>query len=382
MWFDVNPYALANVVPMVAGGTLAVLVARSRPFTPEKRRVASVFGIVALVCVGMSIAFGAVDYNLAAAGYTLVYASWGSLFPALLRLAAMFPSPLGAWLRQPWVDRTLVAAILLAPLAWIFFMRDLTINGLSASTFTPWRTNTLPVGYDTYAYTHIIVGLVGLVVVADAWRRTPIGPTRSRLAGYCIGLSAYELVSAAIQLVRVDLINARAAGLNPPLWETQVSLHGNAIASTALSLVLGYAVLKSNVFSFDLKLKWTLRRGTVATVFLLVFFVVSQFIERMASEKLGYISGAVAAGVLLLAINPLQKAADKLADKAMPNVDHTPAYEAFRKLEVYKAAVEELAVGGVTEKERRALDALRTKLGIASADAKAMERKIVGASVA
>jgi len=91
---------------------------------------------------------------------------------------------------------------------------------------------------------------------------------------------------------------------------------------------------------------------------------------------------AATAGVLLLAINPLQKAADKLADKAMPNVADTPAYASFRKLEVYKAAVEELAVGGVTEKERRALDALRAKLGIALSDAKAMERNIVSALVA
>jgi len=381
MWFDPNPYALANLVPILAGGTLAVLVARNRPLTPEKRRVASVFGISAILCVGMSIAFGATDYSLAAAGYTLVFAAWGSLLPASLRLAAMFPSPLGAWLRHAWIDRGLVAFVFLAPLAWIFFMRDLTINGLSASTFTPWRANQLPVGYDTYAYTTIVVGLFGVVVVADAWRRTPVGPTRSRLAGYLIGLGAYELASTTLQIVRMDLINARAAGLNPRLWEIQVSLHGAAITVTSLSLVLGYAVLKSNVFSFDLKIKWTLRRGTLVGAFLAVFVIVAAVIEQWL-QQYGVLLGGVAVGFMLLALRPIERAADRLADKAMPNVDDTPAYASFRKLEVYKAAVEELAVGGVTEKERRALDALRAKLGIALADANAMERNTVGASVA
>ena len=163
------------------------------------------------------------------------------------------------------------------------------------------------------------------------------------------------------------------------LLETEATTWFVIASQLALIGFLAYGILQAQLFDIDLKLKWTLRRGTVATAFLLVFFVVSQLIERLASEKLGYISGALAAGVMLLAINPLQKTADKLADKAMPQVQDTAEYAAFRKLEVYKAAVEELAVGGITPKERRALDALRAKLDVGAAAASAMERDVIAA---
>lgn len=167
------------------------------------------------------------------------------------------------------------------------------------------------------------------------------------------------------------------------LLETEATTWFVIASQLALIGFLAYGILQAQLFDIDLKLKWTLSRGTVATAFLLVFFVVSQLIERLASERLGYISGAAAAGVLLLAINPLQRTADRLADKAMPKVNDTEAYATFRKLEVYKAAVEEvLADGQVSEKDRRVLDRLRTQLGLAVSDAGSMERDIAARGVA
>jgi hypothetical protein len=64
----------------------------------------------------------------------------------------------------------------------------------------------------------------------------------------------------------------------------------------------------------------------------------------------------------------------------MPGTDSSPAYVAFRKMEVYKAAVEEvLADGKVSDKDRRVLDRLRAQLGLAASDAGSMERDIAAA---
>jgi hypothetical protein len=105
---------------------------------------------------------------------------------------------------------------------------------------------------------------------------------------------------------------------------------------------------------------------------------VSQLIQNVADQTLGYVFGAIAAGLLLLALHPLQRAAERIANAAMPNVNDTPAYVAFRKLEVYKTAVQSAAEGGITPKDRRTLDALRQRLGIDEADATSIEADVIG----
>jgi hypothetical protein len=223
----------------------------------------------------------------------------------------------------------------------------------------------------------VTLGLVlySLGVTWTGYAAAPKGTQqRAKAAAYAWAFGAFDSFWVLYFCLRVP----QALGAwSLPDWLDSALFVGMGLASVVLVVLLSYGILRTQLFDIDLKLKWTLRRGTVATLFLLVFLVVSQLIERLASEKLGYISGAAAAGVMLLAINPLQKTADRLADKAMPQVKDTAEYAAFRKLEVYKAAVEELAVGGITPKERRALDALRTKLGVAAGAAGAMEKDIL-----
>ena len=62
----------------------------------------------------------------------------------------------------------------------------------------------------------------------------------------------------------------------------------------------------------------------------------------------------------------------------MPKTERTPEYEAFRKMQVYEAAVAEaLEEDGISKKERSLLERLRDSLDISQASAQAIENELV-----
>lgn len=144
--------------------------------------------------------------------------------------------------------------------------------------------------------------------------------------------------------------------------------------------LVGYAILSSQIFDIDLRLKIGISRGTMAGIGVVVVFVALKAAESYLSREIGFLAGAVAAGIVLFMAPRLNRVADKVADAAMPKVQPTPAYLAWRKLEVYRAAVESaLEEGSLTEKERAILDRLRTKLNLTPEDARAVEDEARGA---
>lgn len=144
--------------------------------------------------------------------------------------------------------------------------------------------------------------------------------------------------------------------------------------------VVAYALVRHRFLDLDLRINWTISRGTVATAFLLVFLVVSQLIERMASEKLGYLSGALAAGVLLLAIKPLERLGDRVADGLHPR-GRRDGLDPARRLELFREqAVMVWSDGVMGRKERLLLDNLRERLGIPPAAAAAIEHEAARAA--
>jgi len=89
---------------------------------------------------------------------------------------------------------------------------------------------------------------------------------------------------------------------------------------------------------------------------------------------------AGAVGLLLLVMRPLEAAAGRIANAAMPHVQDTDEYRTVRKREVYRAAVERaLQDGEVSEKERDVLAALAQELGLGPKGALDVERDARGA---
>lgn len=157
-----------------------------------------------------------------------------------------------------------------------------------------------------------------------------------------------------------------------PWWEI-------SLAYMVATGILLYGILRTHLFDIDLKVKWTLRQSTIAAIFVAVFFITSELAATFLSDRMGTVFGIVAAGTLVFALSPLQRAAERLADRAMPDVRATPDYLQFRRFEIYRGAVEHaLSDGSVTPDERALLDRLRRDLAIPPADAAALESDLLG----
>lgn len=139
--------------------------------------------------------------------------------------------------------------------------------------------------------------------------------------------------------------------------------------------ILAYAILRQQLFDLDVRVKVSLRRGTVAGAFLAVFLVVEQLVQGLTSATFGIWAGGIAAGLLLLLLHPLQRLSHRVADKAMPHVrEREPQYLLDRKHEIYRDAYAAVWVDGVvTRSEMRFLFRLRDSLGLSPQACAAIE---------
>lgn len=138
--------------------------------------------------------------------------------------------------------------------------------------------------------------------------------------------------------------------------------------------LIAYGILRTQLFDVDLRIRWTIRQSTLAGAVVAIVYLVSEGADRFLSSEFGNFAGLLAAALVVFFLAPLQRFAERVASVAMPNTKNTPEYAAFRKLQVYEAAVAEALQGGdVSAKERALLNRLRDTLGIAPADAATLE---------
>ena len=153
------------------------------------------------------------------------------------------------------------------------------------------------------------------------------------------------------------------------------------IARTSGTLVLAVAILRHQFLDIDVKIRWTITRGTVALAFVAVFFVVAQIAQSFLSETYGLIVGGTAAGLLLFAIAPLQRMAERVAARAVPVVGAPTApsaEERDRRFRVYRRAISHALRDGLTPDEEQHLAELATELGIDYATALGIRREVEG----
>lgn len=149
------------------------------------------------------------------------------------------------------------------------------------------------------------------------------------------------------------------------------------------ALLLGYGLLKYGLFDVDVRLKWTLDRGTILAIFGGVFFLVEQVAEFYVSAVFGAFAGFAAAGLLLVALKPMRKWTARLADGVFPHVRPTRDYADERKVIVYRAAAQTAGRDGVlTPKVRAMLDALVRELQIPPADVARVEKEAFSGALA
>lgn len=145
--------------------------------------------------------------------------------------------------------------------------------------------------------------------------------------------------------------------------------------------LIAYGILRTHLFDIDLRIRWTIKQSTLAAVFVTIVYLVSEGADRFLASELGNWVGLIASAIVVFFLAPLQRFAERVASAAMPNTKNTPEYAAFRKMQVYEAAIIEAQQdGGISAKERNLLNLLRDSLEISPADAETMETELPSVS--
>lgn len=226
------------------------------------------------------------------------------------------------------------------------------------------------------------VGFLGVLVlsafafVAAVWayRLAPPAVARDRARSFVLAFGARD----SLFLVGIALNFVSDAFGEPARSRMQLASYFISIMGTLLYVpLLAYGILRTQLFDLDLRVKVGIRRSTVVTVMLVVVLAAAKIAEAYLNRTFGFVAGGVAAGAMLVLAPRLNKVGEKVANAAMPQVQPTPAYVTFKKLEVYRAAVESAQeTGGIDERQRATLDKLRSKLGLAPDDARAVEAEV------
>lgn len=120
---------------------------------------------------------------------------------------------------------------------------------------------------------------------------------------------------------------------------------GYGAARIAMVFVLAYAILREQLLGLDVTVRWGIKKSAVAAIFLAAFFAAAQVAQNLFGEVYGPVLGGITAGLLLFAISPIQRAAERIANAAVPLQAAAPIPAAAttpRDLEI-----------GLTQRERR-----------------------------
>jgi hypothetical protein len=276
-----------------------------------------------------------------------------ALYPPFLAAA------LNTRLTRPFGDRRLQAGLAVASLVLFFLV-----------LWTP-----MTVGATVLYAALALVFWFALIASANAWY-VATGPARTRARSFAFAFGIRDVCWGFVyadvvwQLWRGTMAETPSDAYDPIYV---VYLLGTLLAVP----LIAYGILRTQLFDIDLRIRWTIKQSTLAGVIIAIIYAVSEGADRLLSSELGSVAGLLAAAVVVFFLAPLQRFAERVASTAMPNTHDTPEYAAFRKLQVYEAAVAEaLQGGGISVKERALLNRLRDSLAIAPGDAEMLERDL------
>ncbi|HLE95962.1 MAG TPA: hypothetical protein VI997_01205, partial [Candidatus Thermoplasmatota archaeon] len=283
-------------------------------------------------------------------------------------------APVARVFARPWVRRGLAALALAGAAAVVAFPRTLIDVAPAPWPQVEWRTLPTPLYEGLLSPLALVTYVFGLVVSISAFRAAAPGTVaRARARAYVRAFVVYD-AGWVLFIAWYTLYGRSHIEATSTLWMASVF---PAAIDTAWVALIGLGILRTQLFDMDVRIKWTLRRGTVAAVFVAVFFVVAQLAQAYLSTSLGLAVGAVATGLLLFALRPIERLAAGFADRAMPNVHDPGSGDVERRRATYRAAVElALADGVVTRDEERALARLATLCGLSYEEADALRDEV------
>jgi len=205
-----------------------------------------------------------------------------------------------------------------------------------------------------------------------AWRLAA-GTARTRARSFALAFGIRDVCwgfvyGGAIWMIWFGQYHVVDADASSPIYVVY------ALGTLLAVPLIAYGILRTQLFDIDLRIRWTIKQSTLAAAVVAIIFLLSEGADRFLSSELGDSIGLLAAALVVFFLAPLQRFAERVAAAAMPNTQNTPEYAAFRKMQVYEAAIAEAqADGGISQKERALLIRLRDSLEISESDAEAIE---------
>jgi len=362
-------WSVPGTFTLVAAWCSAIVVLRTNPRRTLNRILSLILvleGILAGGVMGLNFSFDnpATVTTLATVGTA-----------ALVALPFQYLSFLAFALDTPLVVpfRSRAATILLglaSTVAAIYVVTNphMFISELYKPGWAPWNFRYVDLGQRGVQLQGIVF-LFGLIAAIATYATTRKGTVaRSRVKWFVIAFGFRDVYVGVIQILYPILRPV-------PFWGDFVYNPGSAMAYSVYILLLVYAVLRFQLFDIDLKVKFALQHSSVGALIVGAFIVGSELLEMLIPVSGPVLSFFVAIAILVM-LRPIQRLALRMTNRFMHSVQNTPEYRETRRLDVFRAALDEIYQDEiVTDKERRILDALRDNLRISPGDAVALEKE-------
>jgi hypothetical protein len=365
--------ALTYVVALVAAA-LAVLVFRAHRQRAQNRWFIALLALeFVLASAGASTAV-TTDFEVAYWAQFAFMVGLSFAVPVYLGFLSTLGGPVGRFLRTslvriiPWSFPVVGLTALLFRRPLMLATPDPTAKDVLATVGGP----LLPL----FQVCALVMWILGLVAMIAYWRSSPSGTSmrrQSRIFAVAFGIHDAGMLLA----VGILLTGGSSSGLG---WA--IAYYGLPIVKLVLLTFVTYGILRAQLFDIDLKVKWTVGRGTALTLLTGAFFVITETVEFFLPGE-GLVANLAGAGIVALLARPAWRLGAKFANIVLPGIVETEEFRHRRRIDVYRSSLEAVAADGViTERERRILDTMRAKLGLSADLVARIERDLEQGAVA
>lgn len=377
-----NAWAVPGLLAGLVAFAFAGLVLRSDPGRPENRRLSLV-----LMLEGVAVGAGAgliyiVNRPVEAYVAQALSVTAVLLLPALnLYFLSLLDTPIVRPLRSLPGRMGLGAIALGSELWWLLDHRAFVPRVSGPQWYARFDADFGPT-YAYFRYFALFVLLFGLVASLATYRTAQTQIERERARIFALAFGTRDALQVLLILLIFGLPSLQSGAV------TGVQSVGNfmdllgVVAYPILTFLyiplLAYGILKVHLFDIDVRIKWTVKNSTIAAIFVAVFFVVSEVAKEVFSARLNstYV-GIAATGLLVFALAPLQRLAERLAGAAVHGAKSMAEMSPPERLQLYREQVQYAWADGVlNRKERLLLDHLQRRLGITPVEAAQIEIKV------
>ena len=350
MAWDIDGYeALSFLAGLIMGALAIVLLRANRQRAQNRWLVGLLVSEMVTVVASASISF---------------------LFPTYLGFLSTLGTSISRLLRRP-IVRVLPWASPAAALFLLAFNRPLLVARPDPTAQDIWGAVSGPL-FLLYQASFLLAAITGLAVALLYWRGSPRGTSMRRQgAVFALAFGLHDggmIVAVVAGIVGSAIDNSVLLG---------VAYYGVPLSKLVLLSLVTYGILRVQLFDIDLKIKWTLGRGTALTLLTGTFFVITETIEFFLPGE-GLIANLGGASIVAVLIRPAWRLGAHFANALLPGIVETEEFRHRRRLEVYRASLESVAADGlITERERRILETMRTKLSISRDDANRIETALL-----